>query len=152
MKLAARSLVVWLVIMTMEAGNGLLRQVFLELFFDDIRSRQIGVVIGSLVIVGVAFGFAGWLKSKRTMRLLLIGMFWVVLTIAFEVVVGLGVMHLSMARIWSDYDVAKGGLMPFGLVVMMLAPLMGSWLHRRLRVRKRRKQRSRQETVPATTS
>jgi hypothetical protein len=148
-KIAARAFVVWVIIMTLEVGNGILRKVFVELFFADVTARQIGVVVGSLMVILVAYGLSGWLKSRRRSTLVMIGLSWVVLTVAFEAFVGREVMGLSWARIWSHYDVHAGGLMPFGLAVMALAPLMGSWLRRRLRARKRRKRLLRPAPAPS---
>lgn len=139
MKIAARAFVVWVVVMVLEVGNGVLRKVIVELFVADVTARQIGVVLGSLMVILAAYAFSGWLKSRRSSTLVLVGLFWVVLTVAFEAFVGRAMMGLSWTRIWSHYDVPAGGLLPFGLAVMALAPLMGSSLSRRLRVRKRRK-------------
>ena len=71
--------------------------------------------------------------------MLLVGAAWVLLTISFEIVLGRMLMGLSWARIWSDYDVTRGGLMPLGLLVMLAAPFAGTWLYRSVRVRRRRR-------------
>jgi len=49
---------------------------------------------------------------------------WVVLTVGFEIVLGRFAFGLSWERIASDYNIAEGGLMIFGLLVMLLAPLV----------------------------
>jgi hypothetical protein len=39
-------------------------------------------------------------------------------------------MHLSWDRIFSDYRIADGGLMPIGLLVLALAPLLAEKIRR----------------------
>lgn len=151
MKLLAKALIAWAAIMILEVGNGVLRKVIVEPLVGDLAARQIGVAVGSLMIILVAYLVAGWLRLRMRPAMVMVGVTWAFLTIAFEIAFGRQVMGLSWARIWSDYDIAKGGLMPFGLLVMILAPLMGSWLRRHLRVRRRRRRRSRREVLPATS-
>lgn len=50
------------------------------------------------------------------------------LTVAFE----LGFGHFVVGRSWEslgeDYNVPKGGLLPCGLVVLALSPVVAAWL------------------------
>ncbi|MBL8688122.1 MAG: hypothetical protein JNL04_03440 [Rhodospirillaceae bacterium] len=122
--------------MILEVGNGLLRKVIVESFVDDLTARQIGVAMGSVMILLVAYLTVGWFHARRR-RLLVVGLIWASLTLAFEIFLGRAVMGLSWARIQSDYDPLQGGLMPLGLLVMACAPLAGAWLRRGVRKRRR---------------
>lgn len=135
----------WLAIMILEVGNGLLRKVIVEPLIGDLAARQAGVAIGSIMVILVAYLLAGWLRLKRMPSMMLVGMVWVILTIGFEIVLGRLVMGLDWARILSDYNVARGGLMPVGLLVMAAAPFAGTWLYRSVRMRRTRKARSQRE-------
>ncbi len=135
----------WLAIMILEVGNGLLRKVIVEPLIGDLAARQVGVAIGSIMVILVAYLLAGWLRLKRIPSMMLVGMAWVILTIGFEIVLGRLVMGLDWARILSDYDVAHGGLMPVGFLVMAAAPFAGTWLYRSVRMRRTRKARSQRE-------
>jgi hypothetical protein len=56
---------------------------------------------------------------------LAIGLAWVVLTVAFEY--GLStVLELTPERMLADYDLAQGGFMGFGLLVMLFAPALAA--------------------------
>jgi hypothetical protein len=57
--------------------------------------------------------------------MLAVGAIWVVLTVLFEITLG-RLMNLSWQRILSDYDLANGGLMGFGLLFMLFAPLIAA--------------------------
>ncbi len=58
--------------------------------------------------------------------LILVGLVWLVLTLAFELIFGRFVVGLSWERIASDYDVPQGGWLPFGLIVLTLSPLIAA--------------------------
>lgn len=117
----ARAFVVWLTVMTAEVVHGVLRTLFLVPLVGDFRARQLGVLTGSVLILAIAFLCAGWIRARPGERLA-VGAIWVCLTLAFEVVLGRLLLGYPWERLWSDYDVLRGGLMPFGLLVMGLAP------------------------------
>lgn len=79
-----------------------------------------GVFTGSIIIFTIAFLLVRWLRATRASELLLIGILWLSLTIAFEVLFGSFVLHSSWERIISDYNLKEGGLLPFGLAVLTL--------------------------------
>jgi hypothetical protein len=49
---------------------------------------------------------------------------WLVLTVLFGFALGLPALGLPCERLTEDCDLARGGLMPVGLLVMTLAPLL----------------------------
>ena len=104
--------------------HGIIRTLFLTPRLGDMRARQFSVFVGSLLIVLLTFVFVRWLKGSTVTHFILVGAMWVLLTVGFEIVLGRLVMGLSWERIASDYDIAEGGLMIFGLLIMLLAPLM----------------------------
>ena len=120
--LLRRGLIVWFLIILAESVHGVLRTMLLEPLIGDLSARQIGVVIGTAMILAITFMFVRWLKANSGCQFLLIGLMWVVLTVGFEILLGRYVMSLSWERILSDYDVANGGLMLFGLLAMLFAP------------------------------
>ena len=62
------------------------------------------------------------------------GIVWLALTLIFEIAFGRFVAHASWARIASDYDLPRGGLLPIGLLVLAGAPLIAAKLRRVLEV------------------
>jgi hypothetical protein len=109
-----------------ETIHGTARILFLQPIAGDFKARQIAVFTGSILIVAVAYFFRRWIHAASIKESLLVGVIWVVLTIVFEISLGRLVLDLSWERIISDYDVSHGGLMIFGLVVMLFAPLIVS--------------------------
>ncbi len=121
-----RGLFVWLAIIAAETIHGILRGLFIAPVLGDVRARQIGVLVGSLLVFIIALLSARWLESSSK-QLLTIGAIWVGLTVLFEIGLGLAV-GLSWERIRSDYDIRAGGMMIFGLLFMLFAPYLASKL------------------------
>jgi hypothetical protein len=121
-----RAFVVWLVIIAVETAHGILRTLWLQPLVGDFEARQIGTVVGSALILFVAYLFSPWLQVPATRTLLGVGLFWVALTVVFECVLGRLLLRLSWERILSDYDVSRGGLMVFGLVFLAISPLIAA--------------------------
>jgi hypothetical protein len=88
------------------------------------------VFIGSALNLLVAYLFVGWLKAPSTRALLHVGVLWLVLTVAFELGFGHFVFRRSWGSLGEDYNISKGGLLPFGLVVLALSPLIAGRLRR----------------------
>jgi hypothetical protein len=123
-----RAFLVWLVLMTVESVHGILRTLLIQPIVGDFPARQISVFTGSLLILAVTYAFSGWLRETSNDLLLRMGVLWAILTVLFEVGIGRLLLHLSWERLWSDYDPRRGGLMLFGILVLMLAPILAKWL------------------------
>jgi hypothetical protein len=120
----ARAFAVWLVLICAEILHGIARGIFLVPHVGEFRSNQIGVFTGSVIILAIALAFVRWIGASRTIDLLKIGAGWLGLTVAFEVLFGRFVVGSSWERLAADYNVLEGGLLPFGMLVLLLSPLI----------------------------
>jgi hypothetical protein len=109
-----RASAVWMVIISAETIHGIARTVLLAPVVGDLRARQIGDFTESVMILAISALAIRWLDAKSPKRLLLTGLFGVVLTVIFEVALGRLVLGLTWERIVSDHDLTQGGLMSFG--------------------------------------
>lgn len=75
-----------------------------------------------------------WIRIRSAWGALAVGGLWVVLTSTFEVALG-RLTGVGWNRILADYDIARGGLMPLGLLAMVLTP----WAVRQLQARRKRR-------------
>lgn len=124
-----RVLLLWLLIAIVETVHGTLRALFLVPKIGTLAANQFGVVFGSLLIVGIALLFSGWLRAKTLRQQFGAGISWVVLMLAFEV--GLGrLLARSWDQILADYDPRQGGLMIVGMFVLLVAPWLAATLSR----------------------
>jgi len=120
----ARAFAVWLVVIVAEILHGIARGVFLVPHVGEFRSNQIGVFTGSIIILAIAVVFVRWIGATRITELLAVGLLWLILTLAFEILFGRFVVGASWERLAADYNVLEGGLLPFGMLVLMLSPLI----------------------------
>jgi hypothetical protein len=79
---------------------------------------------GSIINLTIAALFVRWIHPMRVADALSVGIMWLILTLTFEIAFGRVVMHASWQRIGSDYDLTHGGLLPIGLLLLALAPLI----------------------------
>ncbi|MCA9218157.1 MAG: hypothetical protein KDB27_34045 [Planctomycetales bacterium] len=109
-----------------EILHGILRAVALVPMVGEFQSNQIGVFTGSLIILVIAWLSVRWIGASRRSDLIIVGSLWLVLTLAFELLIGRLVMNLSWHRLLADYNVLAGGLMPLGLLALLFAPMIAS--------------------------
>lgn len=117
-----RAIAVWLLLMLIESVHGVLRTTLLVPRVGDLAARQIGVFTGSLLMLAVTYLSLGWLRLDWPRLRFVAGIVWVLLTLAFEVVLGRFVLGYPWSRLAADYNLARGGLMGLGLLVLLFAP------------------------------
>ncbi|MEP7075139.1 MAG: hypothetical protein ABI878_04955 [Acidobacteriota bacterium] len=118
-----RALAVWVVIILAETVHGVLRNQFLVPVVGDFRSRQIGVFIGSVLILAITILSVRWINASSSTYLIGIGALWAFLTLLFELALAL-ILRLDVRRIVEDYDLMNGGLMPLGLLFLWFTPVV----------------------------
>ncbi len=124
-----RGLIVWLLIVAVEIVHGITRTLVLQPRLGDLRARQVAVFTGSALILAVTTACVRWIGARRRSQLLALGLLWLALMLAFELLFGRYVAGQSWERLASDYDLPHGGLLPIGMAILALAP----WLAARLR-------------------
>jgi len=117
-----RALVTWLLIIATEIAHGTLRLLYLVPFVGEHRASQIGVVLGSALVLAIAWLTRRWRAGASAPALLGIGALWVALTVAFEFLFGYYVAGYSLAHLARDFNPLAGRWMVFGLLVMLFAP------------------------------
>jgi hypothetical protein len=115
---------VWFALMGAEFVHGIVRAIWLVPVVGDFRSRQIGVFTGTILNLSIAVLFIRWIHPTRIADAITVGVLWLVLTVMFDIGFGRAVMQASWQLIGSDYDLSHGGLLPIGLVLLALAPLI----------------------------
>ncbi len=126
-----RAFAVWLVISGVETVHGILRTLLLVPLVGDFPARQVAVLTGSALIFGLACLFIRWIRAETTLRLVAVGLMWVVLTVLFEIGLGRLVLDLPWERLAEDYDITRGGLLGVGLLFMAAAPILAAMLRRK---------------------
>lgn len=122
----ARGMIVWLVVIAAEIFHGVARTALLEPHLGDVRARQFGVFTGSLMILAIALLFARWVGASSRRDLVAVGAVWLALTLTFEIAFGRLVLNHSWDRLWSDYNLADGGFLGIGMILLALSPLIAA--------------------------
>lgn len=121
-----RGFLVWLVIVFAESLHGTARRFLLEPYVGEFRASQIAVFTGAAIILAIAWAFVRWLRAGSRSQLLGVGLFWLVLTLGFEFLLGRLILGYSWERIGAEYNLLNGGLMPIGLLVLTVSPLLAA--------------------------
>ncbi|HEU4589343.1 MAG TPA: hypothetical protein VFS13_00430 [Steroidobacteraceae bacterium] len=116
-----RAIFAWMFIMLAETLHGAVREIFIAPVIGSLRARQIGVLVGSLMVLAIAWLTVRWMRAEGRRAQFAIGGLWVALTLAFEALLGRA-MGLSWERLLEDYNPAHGGFMILGLAIMFIAP------------------------------
>jgi hypothetical protein len=117
----ARAIGIWLTLIAVESIHGVMRRLFLEPQLGDLRARQVSVFTGAVLIAAVFWFTLKWLGPQPARRWWIFGLFWLAMTLAFEI--GLGrATGMSWDRIVSDFDPRRGGLLAFGMLVILVGP------------------------------
>ena len=109
--------------MLTETAHGALRELFIAPVIGGLRARQLGVFVGCAIVFIIAWLMARWLNARTRREQLLVGGFWVTLTLVFEFALGRA-MGSSWARLLADYNPLQGGLMLIGLAFMFCTPML----------------------------
>jgi hypothetical protein len=120
-----RASLTWMLIILAETLHGMAREVFIAPLLGDLRARQLGVLVGSLLIFVITWLTARWLGARSRRTQLQVGAFWVSLTLAFEFALGRAI-GASWSRILEDYNPARGGFMILGMAFLFLAPMLAA--------------------------
>lgn len=124
-----RAAVVCALLAVVETVHGIARVRFLNRRLGDHRARQVAVLTGSTLLLGVTWLTLPWIAPPDAPAALGIGALWVVGMLSFELSLGRFVFHLPWCRIAADFDLRRGGLLGFGFLVLAAAP----WLVGRAR-------------------
>jgi len=120
-----RAFATWFFIAVAESIHGIFRRIFILPVIGDLRAHQVGMLVGCLIIVAVAWACIRWIGARTFSEQLKVGAFWMVLMAIFEVSLGLAFGY-SQERIFSDYNVVEGRLMIFGMMFMLFAPALAA--------------------------
>ena len=87
-------------------------------------AHQLGTILYLIVQFLIIYLFIRKMKIWDVKTLLLIGIFWVVITIIFELVFGHYVIGHSWQKLFADYNLFNGRLWVLVLINNIVAPLI----------------------------
>lgn len=125
-----RGVAVWVLIMLIETLHGVLRGLFLAPHVGEETASRIGWPVGLALVFLVSLLTIRWTGITRTSSLLRLGGVWALLTVAFELLIGV-LRGLDQGQLLAALDPRTGSI-AYSAIAILLAPLAADWLRRRL--------------------
>jgi len=126
MNILLRSFLLWLLFIPLAILNGASRDLLLTPALGDAMGQALSSVTLSVLILCVTMLFIRRIGVNTLTWLLIIGSFWLVLTVLFELSFFLLVMGHPMDELLGEYDLFRGRLWLMVLATMLFAPLLAA--------------------------
>jgi uncharacterized membrane protein (DUF485 family) len=118
-----RPFLFWLLLLLLAVLFGAARDFLLSPLLGDALARALGTIALCAVMFVLIRIYVARSNLHGTRRLLGLGLFWTVLTLAFEF--GLGrAQGIPWAEMLADYDILAGRLWPLVPLTLLLGPLL----------------------------
>jgi hypothetical protein len=127
-----RSFLVWLLFIPLAIANGALRDLVFAPAMSDALGRAVSSLTLSLLILALTLLMVDRLGVNTRTGYLVVGLFWLILTLLFEVSMFILVMGHPMDVLLKDYDIFHGRLWLIVLSTTFFAPLLAGKMRKRL--------------------
>ncbi|OGR37464.1 MAG: hypothetical protein A2051_07385 [Desulfovibrionales bacterium GWA2_65_9] len=121
----------WLGFAVLAVALGTLRVLFLEPLTGEPVAHVLGTLAGCALFMAIIYWFVGRFVGRTNLRargrLLALGLFWTVLTIAFEFGFGHYVRGLSWQLLLADYNILAGRIWVLVLLTLYAGPRLAAW-------------------------
>lgn len=124
---AVKAFVIWVGILVLAVANGVLRESVFVPNFGSWSALVLSGLLLSALIVGVAYFSLPWLNTRSLRVLCIIGVGWLLLTLAFEFSFGLW-QGKSLNDLFAAYTFKDGNIWPVVLTVTAFAPFIAAKL------------------------
>lgn len=125
-----KAFITWLIFIPVAMLNGAVRQILLLPRLGDTKSRQVSTIILSSAYILLSYLLIGEHLSRiGNGQLLITGLIWLFLTLAFEFGLGLATGK-SWGYMLKDYKITKGRIWPFFLFIVLISPYIIKFLNK----------------------
>lgn len=114
---------IWFVFSLLAILNGLCREKFISPYTSEHTGHVISTLTLALVIFITTYYFLSKISIDSDRTLLLIGLTWVILTVAFEFLFGHYITGHSWEKLFADYNILKGRVWVLILITELIAPI-----------------------------
>jgi hypothetical protein len=112
----------WLGLVILAIMNGIVRVKVYAPFMDDLTAHQVSTLIGIFLFGIYIWLLTGIIKIESSQQALLVGLLWLVMTVAFEFLFGHYVAGHPWSKLFQDYNIFKGRVWLLVLIWTTLAP------------------------------
>jgi hypothetical protein len=125
-----RSFLIWLLFIPIAIVNGVVRDLLLAPLLGDAPGRAMSSISLSILILGLTVLFVKRLGVETRHGRLIVGAWWLVLTVLFEFGFFVLVMGHPMDELLGEYDLFRGRLWVLVLITIFFAPLLAGMLRK----------------------
>lgn len=118
----------WAVLVILAVINGTVREFTYGRRLTELRAHQLSTLTGMLLSGIAVWLFARFFPIGSERVALVIGLIWLVLTVAFEFTFGRYVAGHSWAKLLADYNLLAGRVWGIFLVWLLMLPSIVCWL------------------------
>ncbi len=120
----------WLPLVVIAFVNGTIRQVGFQKSLGDLHAHQLSTAIGITLFGIYIFWIIRRWKLESQSEAIKIGMFWMILTIAFEFALGRFILGREWSVLLNDYNLLEGRVWILVLLWVAISPLLFYKLHK----------------------
>jgi len=116
---------IWVIFGILAIINGVIRNRFYAPIIGEYTAHVISTIIATCFVVVGSYLFLRFIRIEYgNVELLLVGVFWVILTVLFEFVFGHYVVGNSWEKLLADYNILKGRVWSLFLLTELVSPLL----------------------------
>jgi len=119
-----RYLIAWSVMLIVSVANGTVRDFTYGKYISGLLAHQLSTLSGMVLLGGVIFAFVYFWPPASARQALFIGMFWMLLTVAFEFTFFHFVSGHPWAELLANYDLLHGRIWVLLLAWIAIAPYL----------------------------
>jgi hypothetical protein len=121
-----RALLVWFGLLAVAFANGAIRELVLIPRIGALPAHAISVGMLSLAICIVSWSTIAWMRPRSVADSWRIGVLWLALTLAFELLAGHYLFGAPWSRLLADYNVLRGRIWIVVLITTVTAPVIAA--------------------------
>lgn len=111
-----------------ETLHGIARTILVVPRIGKERALKLSALTGSLLAFGVCLVLVPPIGLRGNQSHLLLGLLIAVFMAGFDLFIGRFLMRKPWSKLWRDFDPHTGNFLIYGLMFLLLVPLLVSWL------------------------
>jgi hypothetical protein len=112
----------WIPMILIAVANGVLRQLWYGKYMGELPAHQLSTLTGILLFSLYLWAVIRAWRPKSSAQAISIGLIWLGLTVAFELLFGHYVAGHPWSRLLQDYDIFAGRVWMLVLIWVAIAP------------------------------
>lgn len=127
--MSLRAFIVWVAMVPIAIANGAIREIAIVPLAGPAAGHVVSTVTLCLAILVLAWLTIGWIRPSSLHDAARVGLCWMALTLAFELLAGHYLFHTPWERLVADYNVLAGRVWILVPITTVLAPWLAARAH-----------------------